>query len=92
MRNGTRSNANTPTAATERDAATSTATKTYLLPIDAHVALRLIRDELRLLSSLSEPRNDDDRDDIVVSTEALSDCFGRIAEQLDGVLGCTERL
>lgn len=67
-------------------------TSTYLLPTDAHVTLRFVRDELKLLARLAEPRNDDDRDDIVLSTEALSDCFSRMAEQIDEVLGDVERV
>jgi hypothetical protein len=69
-----------------------TTTSTYLLPTDAHVTLKFLRDELHLLARLAEPRSDDDRDEIVVSTEALSDCFSRIAEQIDEVLGDVERV
>ncbi|HEY1139597.1 MAG TPA: hypothetical protein VGE88_05265 [Lysobacter sp.] len=63
-----------------------------MLPLAAHAALVHTRDELRLLSSLTEPRNDDDRDEIVVSTQSLADCFSRIAEQLDDVLQDAQRL
>jgi len=65
---------------------TEAAPPSYILPIAAHAALIHTRDELRLLAQLAEPRSEDDRDEIVVSTEALSDCFGRIAEQLDAAL------
>ena len=68
-----------------------TITSTYLLPTDAHVTLKFLRDELHLLARLAEPRNDDDRDEIVLSTEALSDCFSRMAEQIDGVLDSMQR-
>ena len=79
MRNGPR---NTETAPSE---------PTYVLPLNAYVALMHTRDELRLLSQLSEPRGEDDRDEIVLSTEALSDCFLRIAEQLDDALSGAQR-
>ena len=80
MRNGPRSTETTPSLTT------------YVLPLDAYVALVHTRDELHLLSGLAEPRNDDDRDEIVVSTQSLADCFSRIAEQLDDVLQDTQRL
>jgi len=84
MRKGSR---NIETATPDGDVARITTTSTYLLPLSAHAVLVHTRDELRLLSQLAEPRSEDDRDQIVLSTEALSDCFSRIAEQLDGVLG-----
>lgn len=74
MRNGHRSTETTPSQTN------------YLLPLSAYVALKHTRDELRLLSQLAEPRGEDDRDEIVLSTEALSDCFLRIAEQLGDAL------
>lgn len=80
MRNGPR---NTETAPSE---------PTYVLPLNAYVALMHTRDELRLLSQLAEPRGEDDRDEIVLSTEALSDCFSRIGDQLNEVLRDTHRL
>ncbi len=83
MRKGTRS---IETATDDGDVGPYTTTSTFLLPTDAYVTLRYVRDELKLLASLAEPRSDDDRDEIVVSTEALSDCFGRIAEQIGEVL------
>lgn len=64
---------------------------TYQLSMAAHAVLVHTRDELRLLSQLAEPRSEDDRDEIVLSTEALSDCFSRIAEQLDGALQTVQR-
>ena len=88
MRKGTRS---IETATDDGDVGPYTTTTTFLLPTDAYVTLRFVRDELKLLASLAEPRSDDDRDEIVVSTEALSDCFGRIAEQLDGALVSARR-
>lgn len=74
------------------DTGTPCRPSTYMLPLAAHAALVHTRDELRLLSSLTEPRNDDDRDEIVVSTQSLADCFSRIAEQLDDVLQDAQRL
>lgn len=47
---------------------------------------------LRLLATLAEPRNEDDRDDILLSTEALSDCFKRIAGELDEVMGQVQKV
>lgn len=69
-----------------------TITSTYLLPTDAHVTLKFLRDELHLLARLAEPRSEDDRDEIVLSTEALSDCFSRLAEQLGEVLSEVRKL
>jgi len=74
-----------------RDTESPKSPGTYLLPMAAHAVLVHTRDELRLLSQLSEPRGEDDRDEIVLSTEALSDCFSRIAEQLDETLGAMTR-
>lgn len=79
MRNGPRSTETTPSLTT------------YVLPLAAHAALVHTRDELRLLSQLAEPRGEGDRDEIVLSTEALSDCFYRFAEQLAEVLGSVTR-
>ena len=79
MRNGTRSTETTPSMTT------------YGLPLAAHAVLIHTRDELRLLSQLAEPRSEDDRDEIILSTEALSDCFSRIAEHLDDVLASAIR-
>lgn len=70
---------------------TSSTTSTYFLPLDAHATLITTRDELRLLAQLAEPRGDDDRGAIALSTEALSECFGRMAEQLDTALERMER-
>lgn len=64
----------------------------YALSIDMYVALQHTREELRLLGRLAEPRSEDDRDEVVVSTEALSDCFLRIAEQLDSALADARRV
>jgi len=64
----------------------------YVLSIDTYVALQHTREELRLLGRLAEPRSEDDRDEVVVSTEALSDCFLRIAEQLDSALADARRV
>jgi len=58
----------------------------YVLSINAYVALQHVREELRLLGRLAESRSEEDRDEIIVSTDALSDCFLRIAEQLDDAL------
>ncbi|GAA5082294.1 XAC0095 family protein [Lysobacter panacisoli] len=63
----------------------------YVLPLDAYLALTNTRDHLRLLSELAEPRNDDDRDRIVVTTDALAQCFDRLAGALDEALERIER-
>ena len=89
MRKGPRS---TETGTDDGDVGPFTTTSTFLLPTDAHVTLKFLRYELHLLARLAEPRNDDDRDEIVLSTEALSDCFSRMAEQIDEVLGDVERV
>jgi len=65
---------------------------TYVLPLNAYVALVHTRDELRLLSQLAEPRGEDDRNEVVLSTEALSDCFTRIGEQLDEALCVMQKM
>ena len=57
----------------------------YLLPPDAHRALCLTRDHLKLLARLAEPSHAA-IDDIMLSRETLYDLFERVAKELDGVL------
>lgn len=57
----------------------------YLLPIQAHRALCLTRDHLKLLAQLAEPSSDAD-EDLLLSREQLYDLFHGIANDLDGVL------
>ena len=71
MRNGSRNTA---------------ATGEYHLPLAAHVTLKNTRDYLRLLSQLTESRSEHERDELVVSAEALADTFHRVAEELDTVI------
>ena len=80
MRNGPRSTETTPP------------NSNYLLPLAAHVSLQHTRDHLRLLTQLSGGRSENDRDEIVISADALADTFSRIAEELDDVLACVQRV
>lgn len=71
MRNGHRSTATT---------------RYYQLPVAAYVTLQNTRDHLRLLNQLTDSRSEGDRDEIVVSADALADAFYRVADELDMVL------
>ncbi|WP_394537598.1 hypothetical protein PRJ39_15900 [Lysobacter enzymogenes] len=57
----------------------------YLLPVDAHRSLIQVRDQLRLLAQLAEPKGEQAVDVIYLSAEALALCFDRLADDLDSV-------
>lgn len=56
----------------------------YLLPEDAHLALLLTRDHLRLLALLADPSALAEPD-LMLSRGALAECFWRLAGDLDKV-------
>lgn len=58
----------------------------FHLSTGAYVNLGLARDQLRLLSHLTEPVSEGTDDRIALSAEALADCFMRIAEDLEQVI------
>ena len=51
-----------------------------------YVSLAQARDQLRLLGDLTVPVGEGADDRIVLSAEALADCFVRLAEELEGVI------
>ncbi|WP_428995057.1 XAC0095 family protein [Lysobacter enzymogenes] len=55
----------------------------YVLSPGAHQALTQIRDHLRFLAQLTEPKGTGDSDVIYLSADALANCFDRLAEDLD---------
>lgn len=58
----------------------------FRLSLGAYVGLAQIRDQLRLLGDLAVPVGEGADDRIVLSAEALADCFVRIAEELEAVI------
>lgn len=58
----------------------------FRLSLEAYVSLAQIRDQLRLLGNLTVPVGEGTDDRIVLSAEALADCFARIAEELEDVI------
>lgn len=57
----------------------------YLLPRSAHDSLVQTRDQLRLLAQFTEARSDA-REYIVLTPDALSELFDRVANYLDDAL------
>jgi hypothetical protein len=58
----------------------------YLLPQTAHFTLVQARNQLHLLAQLAEPREPGERDRMFLLAAGLSDCFDRLASDLDEVL------
>ncbi|WP_457096382.1 XAC0095 family protein [Lysobacter sp. P5_B9] len=58
----------------------------YQLPEEEYHALQRARDHLRLLAGLTEPRNFADDQDLRLSPLALTDCFQRLADDLDDIV------
>lgn len=58
----------------------------FRLSLEAYVSLGLARDQLRLLGDLTVPVGEGTDDRIVLSAEALADCFVRVAEELGQVI------
>ena len=58
----------------------------FRLSTEAYVSLGLARDQLRLLGDLTVPVGEGTDDRIVLSAEALADCFARIAEELEDII------
>lgn len=58
----------------------------FRLSLGAYVSLAQISDQLRLLGDLAVPVGEGADDRIVLSAEALADCFVRIAEELETVI------
>lgn len=58
----------------------------FRLSLEAYVSLGQIRDQLRLLGDLAGPVGEGADDRIVLSAEALADCFARLAEDLQQIV------
>lgn len=58
----------------------------FRLSLEAYVSLAQARDQLRLLGDLVFPVGEAVDDRIALSAEALSDCFARLAEDLDRIV------
>ena len=58
----------------------------FRLSTEAYVSLGLARDQLRLLGDLTVPVGEGSDDRIVLSAEALADCFARMAEELEDII------
>ena len=58
----------------------------YQLPEEEYRALQRTRDHLRLLARLTEPRNFTDDQDLPISPLALTNCFQRLADDLDDIV------
>jgi len=62
-----------------------TAPATYLLSSDAYIALANVRDHLRLLAQLTEPKGEGVLDIVYLSAEALAQCFERLADDVERI-------
>jgi hypothetical protein len=58
----------------------------WLLPEDAYCALIEARDQMRLMARLAAPRVALEPEEVPLSTTALSQCFDRVARELDTVV------
>ena len=58
----------------------------YQLPEEEYHALMRTRDHARLLACLSEPRSLSEPPEVPVSLLALTNCFQRLADDLDAIL------
>ncbi|GAB3095599.1 XAC0095 family protein [Lysobacter terrae] len=59
--------------------------RAYQLPEDGYEALLRSRDNLRLLANLATPRGED-FDESALTYHALTQCFHRLADELDAVV------
>lgn len=66
------------------------AAHSYLLPATAHLALTQTRDHLRLLAQLTEPQGEASPDVVYLSAQALANCFDRLADDLDRIVGAAD--